>query len=262
MTGFKDSLKDALRQLSRRTSVESLKSRGVREVSVLGLDRIVVLVETAVGRALRSRLGGVERVAIEDAAKAEFLRLLKSNESLQQQKSVIERQKDAVEEELDLLRRELGDRKRELELRLEASHLEEATRYEGENAAIALRLADALRLLAGQKVGPEQLHGRVLELVIALLDEQRHEADQARFALRDREVENLQRRIAKLSDTLTTTEQKLQTVTSSKQVEQGISSIYREVQGIRAEEEQGSKKQQLMADLFKANLALQKKRSG
>jgi hypothetical protein len=262
LAGFKESLKQAVRQMSLKTSVDSLKKRGVQEVNVLGLDRIVGLVETAVSRALRSRMVGIERVAIEDAAKAEFLRLLKSNETLQQQKSEIERQKDAVEEELDLMRRELSERKQELQVRLEAHELDDAARYEGENATIRRRIAEVLAALAGQPVSGRQLEARVAELVIGLVGEERRSADAARSALRDREVENLQRRIAKLGETLQTTERRLQQVAATKDVEQGISSIYRDVQGVRAEDDQGSRKKELMAELFKANLALQKKRGG
>lgn len=262
MASFKETLKQAVRQMSRKTSVDSLKKRGVHEVNVLGLDRIVALVETAVGRALRSHMVGIERVAIEDATKAEFLRLLKSNESLQQQKSEIERQKEAVEDELDLMRRELSLRQQELQLKLESHELDTAALYEGEDRAIAERVQEVLAVLAQQPEAGQQLPARIVELVIGLVGEERRSSAAARSALRDREVENLQRRIKKLTETLETTEQRLQRVAASKNVEQGISSIYRDVQGVRADDSQVERKKELMADLFKANLALQKKRPG
>ena len=50
---FKETLKDAVRQMSFRTSLDSLKKKGVQQVSVLGIDRIragdVVLVSGPVG---------------------------------------------------------------------------------------------------------------------------------------------------------------------------------------------------------------------
>ena len=87
-------------------------------------------------------------------------------------------------------------------------------------------------------------------------------ADSARRALQDREVGNLQRRIQKLNDTLAATEQRLASATSSKKVESGISSIYREVQGLDESDAQAGKKKELMADIFRANLKLQKRSRG
>ena len=83
-----------------------------------------------------------------------------------------------------------------------------------------------------------------------------------RRALQDREVGNLQRRIQKLNDTLAATEQRLASATSSKKVESGISSIYREVQGLDESDAQAGKKKELMADIFRANLKLQKRSRG
>ena len=56
MGGFKDTLKDALRQVAFQTSVDKLKKKGVQNVNVLGIDRIAGLVEAAVDRALKTRL--------------------------------------------------------------------------------------------------------------------------------------------------------------------------------------------------------------
>ena len=56
-----------------------------------------------------------------------------------------------------------------------------------------------------------------------------------------------------------TTEQRLQQVAAMKQVDGGISSIYREVQGVADGDGQAGRKKELMAEIFKANLKLQKK---
>ena len=45
MGSFKDTLKESLRQLAFRTSIDSLKKKGVQQVNVLGLDRISSLIE-------------------------------------------------------------------------------------------------------------------------------------------------------------------------------------------------------------------------
>jgi len=261
--GFKETLKDAVRQMSFRTSVDSLKKRGVQHVSVLGIDRITALIEAAVHLSLKSRLVGVEREAVADATKAEFLRLLRSNEDLQRQKSEFERQRERAEEEIDQLRRELTRQQQELRLKLDEDALAIANRYDGENAAIARKIADVVRSLAqSQSTNGGGVEQRLMELVMDVVSNERQAADEARAALRDREVDTLQRRIRKLNENLSATEQRLQHVAALKSVDGGISSVYRDVQGLDLGDQHAAKKKELMAEIFKANLQLQKGRTG
>ncbi len=260
MSGFKETLKDAVRQMSFRTSLDTLKKKGVQQVNVLGIDRIIALIEAAVHRSLKSHLVGVEREAVADATKAEFLRLLRTNEDLQRQKTEVERQKERVEDEVDSLRRELFVQQHALELKLEQGSLSAANRYEGENAEIAKKVGEVMRSLAGGGNLPLSVaEEKVMELVMNVIDGERKAADEARRALHDREVDNLQRRIKKLSSTLEQTEGRLQAVAAMKNIDSGISSLYREVQGLNLADAQSGKKKELMAEIFKANLKLQKK---
>lgn len=260
MSGFKETLKDAVRQMSFRTSLDSLKKKGVQQVNVLGIDRIIALIEAAVHRSLRSRLVGVEREAVADATKAEFLRLLRTNEDLARQKSEIERQKERVEEEVDRLRRDIATQQRALDLKLEESALSTAARYEGENAAIAAKVHEVLKAIATSGSSSiTDAEERVMALVMDIATGERSVAEEARRALHDREVDTLQRRIKKLSESLDQTERRLQVVGAMKDIDTGISSIYREVQGIDASDNLAGKKKELMAEIFRANLKLQKK---
>lgn len=264
MSNFKETLKDALRQVSFRTSLDKLKKKGVQDVNVLGIDRIVGLVEAAVHRSLKSRLMGVEREAVAESTKAEFLRLLRSNEDLQREKSEMERAQERAEEEIDLMRRELLQKRSALRLRLEQDSVEQANRYVGADAEIAAKLSDVIGSLAGSdgEVPAETLKDRLMTLVMDVVSGERESADNARKALQDREVGNLQRRIEKLNATLASTEQRLAAATATEQVESGISSIYREVQGLDEHDQQAGKKKELMADIFRANLELQKRSKG
>lgn len=262
MTGFKETLKDAVRQMSFRTSVDKLKKKGVQNVNVLGIDRIIALIEAAVHRSLKTRLVGIDREAVAESTKAEFLRLLRSNEDLQREKSQVEQARERAEEEIDLMRRELGEKRSALKVKLEQDAVEVASRYEGENAEIAKQVADVVRTLAESgDTSTASAEDRLMELVMNVISGEREAADVARKALQDKEVGNLQRRIKKLNDTLQTTEQRLQKVAAMKDVTDGISSIYKEVQGLDESDSHAGKKKELMADIFSANLKLQKKRS-
>lgn len=267
MAGFRETLKDAVRQMSFRTSLDKLKKKGVQNVNVLGIDRIIALIEAAVHRSLKSHLAGIERDAVAESTKAEFLRLLRSNEDLQRQKSEVEKARERAEEEIDLMRRELSEKRQALKLRLAEDAVDLATRYDGENAVIAAKISDVVRSLASDSLAngdarSDSVEERLMELVMDVVSSERERAEQAQKALQDREVSNLQRRIKKLSDTLETTERRLQHVSALKDVDDGISSIYREVQGIDDSDSNATKKKELMADIFKANLKLQKRGQG
>lgn len=259
--GIKETLKDAVRQMSFRTSLDSLKKKGVQQVSVLGIDRIIGLIEQAVNRSLKSHLFGIEREAIADATKSEFLRLLRSNEDLQREKSEIQRLRDQAEEEVDQLRRELARDSRALQTKLSQGSLDLAARYAGENAEIAGKVRLLTQALPPD-TPPELLEQKLMELVMDAVSGERQSAEAARKALRDREVDNLQRRVNKLTETLAVTEHRLQQVSAMKAVDGGISSLYRQVQGLADGEDQVGKKKELMAEIFKANLKLQKKGQG
>ena len=260
MTGFKETLKDAVRQMSFQTSIDKLKKKGVQNVNVLGIDRIISLIEAAVHRSLKSRLVGVDREAVAESTKAEFLRLLRSNEDLQREKSQVEQARERAEEEIDLMRRELGEKRTALKVKLQQDSVELATRYDGENAEIAKKVAAVVSSLADSEDDSiESVKDRLMELVMDVVSGEREEAETARKALQDREVGNLQRRIKKLNETLVSTEQRLTKVSAMKTVDDGISSIYRDVQGLDESDAHSGKKKELMADLFKANLKLQKR---
>ena len=231
MPGFKESLKEAVRQLAYRTSLDSLKKKGVQQVNVLGIDRVVGLVEAAVHRSLRSRLAGIEREAVAAAPQAESARLLRSNEGRQ--------------------------------LKLAQDSVELANRYDGENAVIARRVSEVVRALAELPDLPVSVvEERLVEVVMDVVTRERESAEAARRELQDREVHNLQRRIKKLNDSLTMTEHRLQQVSALHSVDAGISSIYREVQGVDERDGQAGKKKELMAESFRANLQLQKRGKG
>lgn len=254
MGDLKRSLTDAVRRMAFNTSVDQLKKRGVEKVNVLGIDRIVRLIEQAVHKSLKNRLLAADRAAVADATTEEFVRLLKSNEDLRRSRDELAERQARAEEETNEMRLELQRLRQELEQRLDAAQVEQRARYEGENAEISERV----RLLfeaGGQMPSSDQ----VLAIVMDLVDSERRTAVTALEAARNREVDQLQRRIAKLNRSLEVTEERLSQVAAMKDVDGGIASIYREVQGLNGGDSHASRKRELMADIFKANMALQKK---
>jgi hypothetical protein len=247
-----DSLKDVVKKLAYNTSVDQLKKKGYDKVNVLGLDRITSLIQEAVQRTLRTRL-------LANATKEEFMRLLKSNEHLSQQHDELRRLKDAAEEQVDDLRRELSEQERLLESKLDRAVSEAADQYSGEDEEIAEHISVLMGELASEGAGDSSTRDRVLELVMAVVRSQRRQALAAREELADREVHTMQRRITKLQAALQETETRLTNVTAVRSIDDGISSVYKEVQGLNASDEAFSDKQFLMENIFAANVRLQKK---
>jgi hypothetical protein len=76
-----------------------------------------------------------------------------------------------------------------------------------------------------------------------------------------REIEKLRRRVAKLTDSLGLTEQELARVRSVRPLDDGLASVYGEVQGLDETDMHADLKKALMQNIFQANLDLQKGRA-
>ena len=258
--GMAGRLKDAILGVSRNESLRQLEKRGVRRVNVLGVDRIVGLIEEAVESSLRDRLLRFERTEVADATKKRFLELLQQNQTLVEDRAAAVREKEAAEEAVREMRTELEERQRELaareaevEARNEARRADQDDRlYDAFAAAVAAVEPDSTR--AARLT--ERLGGFVLETV----QEQRRLEAEAGAAAIEEKTDNLRRRVAKLVANLEESERRLDEARNSKDVDgDGVASIYRSVQGLSREEENYEQKKALMANLFEANLSLQKK---
>jgi ABC-type ATPase with predicted acetyltransferase domain len=71
-----------------------------------------------------------------------------------------------------------------------------------------------------------------------------------------REIERLERRVLKLTESLGMTEKELQRIAALKNIDLGISSIYRTVQGLQSDDGNAEQKKEMLKNLFEANLSL------
>jgi hypothetical protein len=74
-----------------------------------------------------------------------------------------------------------------------------------------------------------------------------------------RQVDMLERRIAKLTSLLGVTEEELARVMAMKNIDAGVASIFKTVQGLRGDDASVAAKKAMMATIFEQNLAFQKK---
>lgn len=260
MKRLSEQLKSAVRDMAYRTSVDQLKKRGVTQVNMVSMDRIVALIDEAVHRAVRHHLIGTEREQVIDATKEEFLRLMRSNEALENEANELRKVQGRAQDELDMLRRELGQAQQMLEAKLAAAAVPAQARIEGENAELANRFLETFATLQDAAGGDmSRLRDGALTILLDFVETERKRTIAATEAARDREIDLLQRRVSKLNISLEQSEKRMAEIAALKNVDPGISSIYREVQGLDHGDQLFKKKSALMTDIFKANLALQKK---
>jgi len=73
-----------------------------------------------------------------------------------------------------------------------------------------------------------------------------------------RQIEILERRISKLTESLGLTESELQRVLRQKTVDPGVASVYKTVQGLSSQDVQAELKKALMSKIFEANVELRR----
>lgn len=105
----------------------------------------------------------------------------------------------------------------------------------------------------------ETLETKIVELAVAELYEERRKAVAAQMREHARQVDVLERRIAKLTSVIGVTEDELARVMAMKMVDPGVASIFKTVQGLRGDDPQQQAKKAMMSTIFEQNLAFQKK---
>jgi GGDEF domain-containing protein len=109
---------------------------------------------------------------------------------------------------------------------------------------------------------PEKSEGvlRVEKEVIALLKSElaawRETSTASRMIESQKTIDNLERRVAKLTESLGLTEAELKRVAQLKNIDLGVASIYRTVQGLSAEEAGAEQKKEMLKNIFESNMAL------
>jgi GGDEF domain-containing protein len=160
-----------------------------------------------------------------------------------------------VESELDRLREELEEQMREVERRGELFAQEQDELAEKRSREFVKRIkAVFARESATEAV--VRLEKEMIGLALSQIEEWRDGTLARELTESKKLVDNLERRVRKLSDLLNVTETELKRVAAMKNVDTGIASIYSSVQGIGSDDANAEVKKELMKSIFEANLAL------
>src|SRR5262249_25094336 len=123
------------------------------------------------------------------------------------------------------------------------------------------KMVAAIRETFG-KLGPRTpdvvtIEHEFTERAKVLLEEARRRAAAAQIRERAAHVDRLERGVKKLVQSLEETEASLKQIAAMKNIDLGIASLYKVVQGLPMEESNRALKQELMTVIFHANMDLQ-----
>lgn len=252
-------LVDALSEMGRLETVAELEQRGVKRVRTLKLSRVSRLIEQAINQTVMERTldaGGAEVGVVLDGARARFDELLRTREALDQSAEAVERERAELEEALEVLRDrpaptgEIVERRRE--------RIEQNSRRDQLLRASVGEMLYGMSLSLGNEAQQALLSvkDKLGDVCVALAQEERRAALVGEVRSYDEHVDMLERRIAKLVSTLASTERALAQVRALKNVDDGIASIYKVVQGLAVGDEDAERKKALLSDIFRANVEL------
>ena len=180
---------------------------------------------------------------------------------------------ELASDELGRLRRELDDLRSALERQGEvlseaqavADLLARGSLPGGERVLLErpedLELADRLAALfaeAGVLAGPElaRLQKALISMALRGVHEERQRDIERQLAGNETELETLRRRVSKLTTALSVTEEELRRVMALKDVDPGVESIYRTVQGLSLGAANAQARVDMLTRIFEHNLEL------
>ena len=251
-------LNDALRSMGRPVSEEELRQRGGQLRAISGA-KVSRMIEQAVNRTLMQRTLNVSPDELRQLvyqARGEWKRLLQAHRVLSASRAKVQEDKRELEDVLARLQEERGsgDGPHRSVEELLAESEERGARREDQ---LEHELRGLVRSLAS---GADARHveEEVVRRSIAALRATRAQAREERLRLHTDQVDKLERRVAKLLESLEETEEMLRRLQASRTMDEGLPSLYRVVQGLSEDEENRALKKELMAAIFEANLTLQR----
>lgn len=258
MPQLNTALTAALIEMGRDTTPQELEQRGVRRLRSVGLAEISLLIERAVNQTFVERTlsatSAEELAEYVDHATREFTRQTHGLQNLADSRALIEEHRRTIQVELDRLRGQIAQRRGFQEQR-ETPGLAELLGWEPTQLRQALQArlrplaaaADALPLAERTLDALQAMFEQYLGL--ALVEAQRRH---------DVELDQLERRIAKLIQSLEQTERALAHLQHLATLDPGLASIYKTVQGLDPAEGENAKKKAVLERVFLENIELRK----
>ena len=247
-------LTEAVREFGSPTTPHQLEERGVRSLRSVPVQRISEMIEKAVNRTILERTlgeGNGDLGVLIDHAQVGLLKLLKGVEEVEASRGAISQSRTDLLDELAEMRRD----------RVRANATPAADPADPTVHKMRAAIRETFGKLGVNTPEAHLIERQFTEVALVLLEESRRRAAAAQNRERDSQVDRLERRVTKLVESLEATEKTLKEVAAMKNIDLGIASLYRVVQGLPEQEQNRALKQQMMQIIFNANLDFQKKRA-
>jgi diguanylate cyclase (GGDEF)-like protein len=223
-------------QVTFSIGVATNKDAGVRDLESL-------LQQAQAGMALARAAGG-DRFMRQEQASNEFDQIRRELEDL---RTALDRQGDVV--------REAASVRRVLDL-ADLPGGGQALLERPEDREFAARMAALFGAGAGSGAEAEKLRQQAIDLALRGIHEERRRSVERQMRDNEGEVDTLRRRVSKLNSSLAATEEELRRVMALKDVDPGVASIYRTVQGLSADAANAKARLDMLNRIFQANVEL------
>ena len=209
----------------------------------------------------------LERSELKERTREEFDRLMESHRKTVSERDQSERARRELELQVRALKKDLHEQNAKLQR--EIDRIAPQVRFSEDSlATMETRLRGVLdetlrdvrrEGMPADKAGLSKVERSLQDVVDQTMQEERDKAQAQAAEVRDLEVERLQHRIAKLNAALDTTESTLRNVAAAKEIDPGVASVYRGVQGPPGDDADGGRKQEMIKVVFVNNLLLRDK---
>ena len=257
------SLARLFRDRAKPTSLRKLKREGYSTVPVLDISQLEELVGLALERVIMETSDDpVQGRKLAKNAQVEFLKLLGNPASLVRAGDQLTQEKAFLEENLQAVRASLTQAREDLQHQAEQQDSELLQELED-------RLQASLTAIFGQTSGQhlENSAGEtdlatlqnpvketVMDLMKSLLARSRQDSEGS-----GAKVELLERRVRKLNASLDEARSMLDRLRNKRIAEEeGVASVYSEVQGLRGDEQHLEQRRKLLSEVFQLNLDIRK----
>ena len=255
------------------TTSEDLLGEKARRMNLVGGNDLAASVDQAVRRALARHLPKLSEDLVGEVSRStrgSLLLLLKSRskkvrglpkahflQEVEASKRKIVAEREAARHELEGMLVELGQKR--VEFRQTRENLVRQTFDKGviQDQELSEIICEAL---GGANATPQmaQLQRQITGLVLDSLQRERQKGVDEQTSAHTDELKRYELRIAKLTKSLEITEEELKRIAAMKNIDPGVASIYRTIQGLNAEDGNSEAKKEMLSGIFQANLALQK----
>ncbi len=161
-----------------------------------------------------------------------------------------------VERELDRLREEVDSQIQEIQEFQSKLFADVDNKEELWGNQLISKVIELFKREPDRAEGVLRIEKEVIALLKAELAAWRETSTASRMIESQKTIDQLERRVAKLTESLGLTEAELKRVAQMKNIDLGVASIYRTVQGLSADDGGAEVKRDMLKNIFEANLSL------